>query len=52
MEDATDLRELSAAPESSDTCSASPERADLNGTEFGGNSQFLNSKCVIKPNMQ
>ena len=50
MVDAEDLRELSAAPESSDACSASPEKADLNDMEFGGNSQFLNSKCVIEPN--
>ena len=52
MVDAEDLRELSTASESSVACSDSWEKADMNGMELGGNDQFLNSKCVIKPNMQ
>ena len=48
MVDAEDLRELSIASESPAACSVSPEKADLNDMEFRGNSQFLNSKCVIE----
>ena len=48
MVDAKDLRELSTASESPDDCSASPEKADMNGMELGGNDQFLNSKCVME----
>ena len=48
MVDAKDLRELSTASESPDDCSASPEKADMNGMKLGGNDQFLNSKCVME----